>query len=908
MNANMLHLRNQVHLRQSNRSVNYNDAQRLLRPVPLVVALLLHVGCSETVQTPPQATQALPASKTDASVALPPQDSKLPTETPATTSPTHTATADTEEGTKRQSNMAILATAQAPTPPVRPVAKPTPEQITRWTQARFEPLQLLACRDSLATGFVNNMAMTNDGRHFILAGTRISLCSITSATPEHVFLEMPAGQTVKSLAVSPNGEWFAAGDSEGTLHVWNISDRSERHSKKLYPSGVAQIAISPDAQDIATISYDDEITIWNAESLEQKQRFKVDTNGVKRMEYMTSELLVAAGETTSSWNIQTGKSERLLPAGRYNFTMARSPNGEHFLFAEKPALQLWNIQNQKPTQKLEGGFNSEELTAFSPDGQYLATANRSSVRIWDIASNRLVQIMDTFGSPIAGLNWLANTNVLVIASENGRTRIWGTPTDGNALQLSPLHAAFAMPETNSHTPATSPQLLQCIDFRTFPRLPASTTNAADAFALSYEAAVAADEAAMFYRYQFNNAGWQETNSAAASPNTLRFRKDGFTISASLYESANSRTSISLNFAGNYDVRWAPKFDSTPIEIVFENEDTVIYRTKADLLQIETTLLRKMHDAGWTAYARLQASQADPGDGRHMEFLWNGTALRVSISRLPAAPESYNVQYSRFLTTNTIPIPTDSGFVEFDGSTQPNLVASTTMNLADTRSFYDTQLAEQGWLVRHDGRSIKDDQNWLPYVRGQQELTVGLHSLPTGRTQIRVGDNLENASWQLAKPTKTVESDTGVAGIQAADFPILNASRSATFDATGMSIDFSMETLPLPDVGDLYTKEMQSSGWKLDGPGIKSADYVFLTFVSGKTEIALRGRIKEGKSVINIQGGGLLWTKPLPGGRKRISYENWLRTNQHPATLELLDQYQAEMRSIPSSVTNAEKNE
>ncbi len=793
---------------------------------------------------------------------------------------------------------------------VKQTVEPTPEQLVRWARGDFEPLQLLACRESSASGFVSHLAHTLDGRHFITAGTRVTLWSIETDVPEHVFLELTDDQTIKSLAVSPDGKWFAAGDSEGILRIWDISDRKELNSKKLYSTGIIQIAVSPDSQEIATISYNNEITIWSADQLQQKNRFEVDTNGLKRIEYMTPELLVAAGETTSSWNVRTGKPEKTLSPGRYNFTMARNPDGTRFLFSAEDALQFWNVTDQKPESRLNGSFATEEFITFSANGELLATANGSSVRIWHIASGRLVQIIDATGWPITGLSWLPETNLLVVASVNGRIRIWGTTKYGGALKMAPLHAAVAMPERKSQKPASPVLLRQTMDLRVFARLPEAdgSTGSGDEFSIRYDAAVTADEAQLFYRYQLGEAGWHEVASAVATPNSIRFQKDDFMLTASFYQGADSKTSISVNFAGNYDVRWAPKFDAAPIELVFENEDTVMYRTKADLIQLETTLLRKMHDAGWTAYARLHASHNEQEDGRDLEFLQDGMTLRVSIGRFPAEPASYSVQYSRFLTANSIPVPPDSGFVEFDGATEPFLVATTAMTLEQTRELYDKELAAQGWLIRDDGRIIKDDHNWLVYVCGQQDLTVGLQSLPTGRTLVCVGNNLENSSWQLARPKPSDATDAPPAGIEAADFPILNESKTAKFDAIGKSIEFLMDDLPLPEVGERYTKELQSLGWQLDGPGVKADDYVFLTFVKDKGEVALRARTTDGKSVVSIRGDALLWTKELPGGRRVISYETWMRINHHPAGLDLLDQYRTEMRSITDGNPKAEKPE
>ena len=87
------------------------------------------------------------------------------------------------------------------------------------------------------------------------------------------------------------------------------------------------------------------------------------------------------------------------------------------------------------------------------------------------------------------------------------------------------------------------------------------------------------------------------------------------------------------------------------------------------------------------------------------------------------------------------------------------------------------------------------------------------------------------------------------------------------------------------------------GWTIKGSGIRSDDYTFLTFTKQKVEIDVRARSMNGNIIVNIQGDGLAWTKPLPGGKHIISYETWLRQNNHPASLNLLDAYKKEMESI-----------
>jgi hypothetical protein len=387
---------------------------------------------------------------------------------------------------------------------------------------------------------------------------------------------------------------------------------------------------------------------------------------------------------------------------------------------------------------------------------------------------------------------------------------------------------------------------------------------------------------------------------------IEFRKDGFMVSANFYESSPTSTNVNLNHAGNFDLRWLPRFDAAPIEESYSSEHSVSYRTKADLLTIETNLLRKMHEAGFTGYSRLNSSPNEDEDGRNLDFVKNCVNLRVSIQKFPAAPDSYTISYSRFLTDNSLPIPADSGYVEFDGSTQPYLVANTSKSLPEITSFYDKEMKQQGWLPKSIGRSIKDDNCWLPYFQGQKDVLIGLVKLENGKTLVRVGDELENASWQLKKSgdDEAAESENSgnleTSGLEAADFPIDSNAKEVKFNAQGKSIEFRIDGTSLADLAAKYSETMSKLGWTAEDGGVRSDEYTFFNFLKDKQEIAFRATLRQGNAYVNIAGDGLLWNKDLPGGKKTISFENWLRNNKLPTGLDLLDRYETEMKEVSKS--------
>ena len=780
---------------------------------------------------------------------------------------------------------------------------PACSSITTWqpstspaSQSSFVPLQLLACRSSQESVYLSQLVHAADGQHLVTAGTKVLLWSIDDASPTHVFAELPDGQMIKSLAIAPHGEWFAAGDSEGNVSIWNLADRSQRITKQLDNDDIIHIAVSPNSQSLATISYDNEVSIWSTQGLEQTGKIQTGTNNVKCVEFLSDDLLVVAGENTTIWNVSTGKQQSVLSPGRYNFTLARSPDGSQFVFGTEEQLKLLNTSDQNLVATFAGGFASEELAAFSSDGLHLATANGAEVRIWSCHDGQLLQLMDTYGSPIVGIGWLPQSNLLAIASENGRIRIWGSPENGNAYNLQPLTVTSTMPEADSQQPASSAQLLQILDLRTFPHVPECSVQAIDEFSFLGATRQSPADAKAYYKNVFEKAGWQE-DASAPNPSSSKFHKDGFWMTASFYPGMPSQTSVNLNFAGNCDLRTVPKFDASATEIAFENEDIVMYRTKADVLEIETSLLKKLQAGGWIPFSRLHASHSEKEDSRDLEFLNGSVMLNVSIDRFPADRSQFMIRYTRSLTPHSIPVPSDAGFIEYDGSTRPYLVATTRLDLPQTREFFDAQLARDGWLAHDVDRVVKDDQNWLSYFRGQQDLTVKLKRLPDDKTLIQIGDDLEKSSWQLAKPqsTEPENRDQPAIGIEAADFPLLNASQTAKFDELEKQIEFSMEDMPLPKVADLYLEKIKSLGWRQDGFGIKEDDFVLLRFEQDGKEIALRARVLDGQSLVSVEGDGILWTKPTSTSRRIISYEAWLRANHHPGTLDLLEQYQQEMK-------------
>jgi len=300
-------------------------------------------------------------------------------------------------------------------------------------------------------------------------------------------------------------------------------------------------------------------------------------------------------------------------------------------------------------------------------------------------------------------------------------------------------------------------------------------------------------------------------------------------------------------------------------------------------------------AGWTAYTRLAASSSEDPDSRTITMLQGGSELTLSVGRPADATDELYVRTNVNVSSKSLPLPADSGWIEFDSSTDLQLVVNTKMDVKQTVGFFDGQMAAEGWLAREASRQFKDDNAWLPYIRGQQDVYLRLAALPGGGTRVVVGD-AASSSWQLKKAPAEKNDKPG---IEAADYPLPAGATAVKFEVDDKRIDFEVPDTTPPKLGELFVKQMESLEWKRDGAGIVENDYTFITFKKENAEIQLRARPAGKNSTAMIGGDGLLWTKELPTAPVRISYETWLRRGRKLATLDLLDEFVAEMHKIPA---------
>jgi hypothetical protein len=796
-----------------------------------------------------------------------------------------------------------------PTPAAipKPAAKPSPEQIAKWGVIDFEPLQLLVCYDGFGDGFLQAMAVSPDGKQFVVGGAKLTLWKTADSQPgpdlladvKPGFLERP----IRSVAISPDGIRLAAGDDKGWLHIWSMANPSDVSVVRAHDSHLIEMAFSPDSQTLATTSYSGEVRLWNSMDGKKLKSLKIADQEVKGLAFLSNTRLATASKEVSVWSVESGEKETALTQGYVRgpaLGISHDLRWLAFNNAESKTC-LWDVENSTPTNIVFQ--DAAGLIDFSDDGKWIATYSGDyNIRIVDAKTGKTVQVIDADGGRTVAIRWIPGTNALLVASELGRIRIWGSTETAKAIGIEPLQlpSAASLP-ANARNPMTPAQLQKVIDLRSLPRLPGAVQQWCDFGMCAYNAPCNQADAIQFYRYILDKAGW--TEAATTAQGGFVFRKEGCELNLAFNAAPPvpgqpPGLQVSLHFAGNYNVGWLPKITATDSKGNWSSFSSNSYRTKNDLTSVEVTILKQFHEAGWTAYTRLNSSSNEEPDARRISMMQGGSDLSISIGYPADSTEELVVQTNISVSNKSLPIPPDAGWIEFDRSTNLLLVANTKLDLKQTTEFFDIEMEAAGWLSREAGRQFKDEKAWLPYICGQQDVLIRLIALPEGKTRILVGD-VERSSWQLKKPD-SADKKKAKPGIEAADLTLPKGAAAVKYDVDQKQIEYELSGSTPAKLGDQFVERMEALEWTREKSGVISDEYVFITFTKDRSEVQLRARAEPKKATAVISGDGLLWTKPLPTAPVRISYGTWLRREHKDASLDDLQDFAEEMMKIPAT--------
>ncbi len=237
--------------------------------------------------------------------------------------------------------------------------------------------------------------------------------------------------SILSVAFSPDGKFLAAGDTNGTIHLWQISNAQKLLTCKGHRSWVTSVAFSPDGKILASSSSTDyTIKLWNTSTGYNLDTLRGHHHGVWSVAFSPDGNTLASGSEDYSvklWDVHTGEClQTFLGKQSEVWSVAFSPDGNTLAnVGDDFTLQLWDILSNKCWQTFSGHSDWILSINFSPDGKILASGSGDrTIKLWDVNSGHCLQTLLGHSNQIRSLVFSPDGKTLVSSSDDRTVKIW----------------------------------------------------------------------------------------------------------------------------------------------------------------------------------------------------------------------------------------------------------------------------------------------------------------------------------------------------------------------------------------------------------------------------------------------------------------------------------------------------
>jgi len=255
------------------------------------------------------------------------------------------------------------------------------------------------------------------------------------------------GDSINSVAFSPDGQLIATALDNGTAKVWNTLTGDLLRTLEEHTATVNSVVFSPDGLLIGTGSSDRTAKIWNTLTGDRLHTLQPDSGMIDSVAFSPNGKLFATGSwdnTTQIWDVQTGQLLRTLE-GHANWinSVAFSPDSQ--LVAAGSAegtVILWNTLTGDLLRRLQGHTSWIKSVVFSPDGQLVATGSwDSTTKIWDAQTGQLLRTLQGHTGTITSVEFSPDGQLIVKGSSDNAAMLFD-PQTGQSLHMLQGHTGW----------------------------------------------------------------------------------------------------------------------------------------------------------------------------------------------------------------------------------------------------------------------------------------------------------------------------------------------------------------------------------------------------------------------------------------------------------------------------------
>jgi len=272
------------------------------------------------------------------------------------------------------------------------------------------------------------------------AGENLHLLELPGLA-ERMHIEL--GVNAPGLAFSPEGQFLASGDRNGSLRTWRVATGELLLEIQAHQKPMSSATYSPDGQILASAGYDAVARLWDSSSGEKLNEMIGGTFAIPAIAFTPdgASLAIVNGEVIRLRDVASTRFVRTIVGEAPFFSIAFSPDGQLLASGDVAnTIRLWDMGGQtspatevrESRQTLLGHSGRtgrpEALVwqlAFSPDGNLLASAGGdATVRVWQVDSGRLLTTLSGHTAAVTSVGFSPDGRWLSSGGLDGTVILW----------------------------------------------------------------------------------------------------------------------------------------------------------------------------------------------------------------------------------------------------------------------------------------------------------------------------------------------------------------------------------------------------------------------------------------------------------------------------------------------------
>jgi tRNA A-37 threonylcarbamoyl transferase component Bud32 len=313
-----------------------------------------------------------------------------------------------------------------------PTAQETPAVEFAQTRALAEPTLTQRLLEEPATEADQTAVATES------AATPLSPAGEPQAL-EPVYVLQAGGQTIRSVAFSPDGSRLAAAGEDRIIRIWDTAIGEQVHRMEGHTDIVTSLSWSPDGRRLASASDDQTVRVWDTESgAAASEPWQAHTEFVLSVAWSPDgERIASAGwdHQIIVWEAETGAIQWRADLGVDCSYVTWSPDGTRLAGGGGHSLVVFDTYAGEELARVTGTWGDSWSVAWSPDAAYIAVAGQDRlVHLLPVDDWENERTLPGHANTVTSVAWSPDGRRLVSAAYDGTARMWDV---GEGTELSP---------------------------------------------------------------------------------------------------------------------------------------------------------------------------------------------------------------------------------------------------------------------------------------------------------------------------------------------------------------------------------------------------------------------------------------------------------------------------------------